>query len=404
MNKITHDNVDGKKPDQPTGPLHGVRIIDMSSVVMGPFATLIFADMGAEVIKVEFDKGKLPGDMMRYAGYSPDKQRGPIFAALNRNKKAVTINASSEEGKAQLSELLAGADVFFHNVRMAGMARLGFDYEGVCAINPNIIYTHCAGYGAGGPYAKYQAYDDLVQAASGFASLHAQRSGGDPEYAPSLIADKTVGLFATYATLAALFHRERTGEGQFVSVPMLESFTYFNMVENLYGATYASGDGKMGYTRSINPRRRPYPTKDSYIAIVPYVDAQWERFFEIGGRPGVFEDPRFSTYEARTQNTGQLYMIIEEVAATKTTDEWVDILAAENIPAMRYNAMQEVMNDPHLAQTEFFAEMEDEKLGTYRAVRHPVEFEKTPASIRSAAPTLGQDNEEILGKKRPTKD
>jgi crotonobetainyl-CoA:carnitine CoA-transferase CaiB-like acyl-CoA transferase len=271
--------------------------------------------------------------------------------------------------------LLAGADVFFHNVRMAGMARLGFDYEGVCAINPNIIYTHCAGYGAAGPYAKYQAYDDLVQAASGFASLHAQRSGGDPEYAPSLIADKTVGLFATYATLAALFHRERTGEGQFVSVPMLESFTFFNMVENLYGATYASGDGKMGYTRSINPRRRPYPTKDSYIAIVPYIDAQWERFFEIGGRPGVFEDPRFSTYEERTKNTGQLYAIIEEV-----------------------------MDDPHLAQTDFFAELDDEKLGTYRAMRHPVEFGKTPASIRSAAPALGQDNEEILGKKRPAKD
>jgi crotonobetainyl-CoA:carnitine CoA-transferase CaiB-like acyl-CoA transferase len=404
VSKITPDNVDGEKPSHPKGPLHGVRIIDMSSVVMGPFATLILADMGAEVIKVEFDKGKVPGDMMRYAGYSPDKQRGPIFAALNRNKKAVTINAGSEEGRAQLSELLAGADVFFHNVRMAGMARLGFDYEGVRAINPNIIYTHCAGYGAAGPYAKYQAYDDLVQAASGFAALHAQRSGGDPEYAPSLIADKTVGLFATYATLAALFHRERTGEGQFVSVPMLESFTYFNMVENLYGATYASGDGKMGYTRSINPRRRPYPTKDSYIAIVPYIDAQWERFFEIGGRPGVFDDPRFSTYEARTQNTGQLYAIIEEVAATKTTDEWVDILAAENIPAMRYNAMQEVMNDPHLAQTDFFAEMEDDILGTYRAVRHPVEFGKTPASIRSAAPALGQHNEEILGKKRPAKD
>ncbi len=378
------------------GPLSGVKIIDMSSVVMGPFATLIFADMGAEVIKVEFDQGKVPGDMMRYAGYSPDGKRGPIFAALNRNKKAVTINAGSDEGKAQLTELLSGADVFFHNVRMAGMRRLGFDYEGVRAIKPDIVYTHCAGYGADGPYAEYQAYDDLVQAASGFASLHAQRSGGDPEYAPSLIADKTVGLFATYATLAALFHRERTGEGQFVSVPMLESFTFFNMVENLYGATYANGDGKMGYTRSINPRRRPYPTKDGYIAIVPYIDSQWERFFEIGGRPGVFEDPRFSTYEARTQNTGLLYAIIEEVAATKTTDQWVEILAEENIPAMRYNAMLDVLHDPHLASVDFFAELNDDALGQYRGLRHPVGFSKTPASIRSAPPALGQDNDEIL--------
>ncbi|MEO1045410.1 MAG: CoA transferase [Pseudomonadota bacterium] len=375
------------------GPLAGVRIIDMSSVVMGPFATMIMADMGAEVIKVEFDRGKVPGDMMRYAGYSPDGKRGPIFMALNRGKKAVTIDAGSDEGKAKLTALLEGADVFFHNVRLAGMQRLGLDYDGVRAIKPDIIYTHCAGYGSGGPYSKRQAYDDLVQAASGFAALEAERSGGDPAYAPSLIADKTVGLFATYATLAALYHRERTGEGQFVSVPMFESFTFFNMVENLYGATFESGNGKLAYTRSVNPRRRPYPTRDGYIAIVPYIDAQWERFFEIGGRPGVFDDPRFSTYEARTQNTGALYAIIEEVAATKTTDEWVKILAEEQIPAMRYNSMEDVLHDPHLQAVDFFEARQDPILGTYRSMRHPVDFHASPARAGATPPAMGHDND-----------
>jgi len=381
-----------RPPSDATGPLKGVKILDMSSVVLGPFATMIFGDLGAEVTKVENGKG----DMMRYAGKSPTGDLGPIYTNLNRNKASVQLDAKTPDGKAAIIAMLKEADVFFHNVRMAGMGRLGLDYESVKAINPGIVYVHCAGFGADGPYADRQAYDDLIQAASGFAHLSSMRDGSPPAYAPSLVADKTVGLFATYATLAALYHREKTGEGQFVQVPMLESFTFFNMVENLYGETFLPGNGKVAYTRSINKNRKPYPTQDGYIALVPYSDAQWEKFFELGGKPGVFEDPRFSTYQARTENIGALYALIEGVSATKTTDEWLDLMAAENIPAMRFNEMIDVLSDEHLSATGFFQERTHPEAGPYRSMKHPVSFSATPPGVHRDPPQLGADTEVLL--------
>jgi len=376
------------------GPLAGIRIIDMSTVVLGPFATLILADLGAEVIKIE-PPGR--GDMMRGAGPTPVEGVGPIYMALNRNKRSIELDAKTPEGKEALTELLKTADVFFHNVRLAGMERLGFGYHAVKALSPGIVYVHCAGFGQGGPYELRQAYDDLIQGASGFADLNAIRSGGRPEYAPSLVADKTVGLFATYAALAALVHKSKTGEGQFVQVPMLECFTFFNMVENLYGETFIPARGKLAYTRSVNPNRRPYPTLDGYIGLVPYSDEQWEKFFQIGGKPDVFRDPRFSTYKARTENTGALYALIEEVAATRTTDEWLVLLDEANIPAMRYNTLPEVLTDAHLVATDFFQQVTAPGLGTYRAMRHPVMFSETPAnSQRLPPPQLGADTQTVL--------
>ncbi|MEL6827142.1 MAG: CoA transferase [Pseudomonadota bacterium] len=379
-----------------TGPLAGVKIIDMSSVVLGPFATLIFGDLGADVIKIEAGQKGKSGDMMRYAGASPTGDLGPIYTSLNRNKRSVQLDAKTEDGKAAIIAMLKEADVFFHNVRLAGMGRLGLDYESVKGINPGIVYVHCAGFGAGGPYEKRQAYDDLIQGASGFAALNAMRSGGDPEYAPSLVADKTVGLFATYATLAALYHKQKTGEGQFVSVPMLESFTFFNLVENLYGETFLPGNGKLAYTRSINANRKPYKTKDGYIGLVPYSDKQWELFFEMGGKSGVFEDPRFSSYSARTENITELYAIIGEVALLKTTDEWLSLLDEANIPAMRYNQMDDVLADPHLAAVDFFQTRNHPDAGDYRSMKHPVEFSATPADVAIDPPRLGADTETVL--------
>ena len=375
-----------------TGPLSGVRIVDMSSVVLGPFATLILADLGAEVIKIETGRG----DIMRHAGSSPEKGLGPIFTALNRNKQSVEIDAKTPAGKRALAELLKTADVFFHNVRMAGMERLGFGYDAVRSLREDIVYVHCAGYGADGPYADRQAYDDLIQVASGFSDLLRMRDGGDPAYIPSLIADKTVGLYAVYATLAGLFHRERTGEGQFVSVPMLESFTFFHLVENLYGETWLPGNGKMAYTRSINVNRKPYATKDGYIGLVPYSDAQWETFFDIGGRPGVFDDPRFSTYEARTENVEALYGIIGEVALTRTTADWLDVLADAQIPVMGFNANLDVLEDAHLKAVDFFTTRTHPTGHPYRSMKHPVAFSKTPAGVRSDPPLFGADTETVL--------
>ena len=380
---------------EPQGPLKGVKVVDMSTVVLGPFATLHFGDMGADVIKVENGAGTFPGDMMRHAGDSPSGDLGPIFTALNRNKKSLDLDAKTDEGKTLLTALLEDADIFFHNVRMAGMERLGFGYEDVKAINPKIVYVHCAGFGEDGEYADRQAYDDLIQAVSGFAALSEKRDGGAPSYAPSLVADKTVGLFAVNATLAALLHKERNGEGQFVQVPMFEAFTWFNMVENLWGETFVPGNGRLAYTRSVNPRRKPYPTKDGYIALVPYNDQQWKTFFALGDRPGVFDDPRFSTYQERTKNIGSLYEIIEEVAVTKPTDEWLDLLNEANIPAMKYNRMEDVMTDPHLTQVGFFEERNRGELGTYRAMKHPVKYSATPASIHADPPQFDADGDEI---------
>lgn len=385
---------------EPTGPLKGLKVVDMSSVVLGPFATVNFADLGAEVIKVENGDGKFAGDMMRHAGDSPTGDLGPIFTSLNRNKKSVTLNAKRDEDKAALIGLLESADVFFHNVRMAGMERLGLDYESVKAINPEIVYVHCAGFGKDGEYAHRQAYDDLIQCASGFAALSEMRGdSGRPLYAPGLIADKTVGLFASNATLSALYHREKTGEGQFVQVPMFEAFTWFNMVENLWGETFIPGNGRLAYTRSINANRKPYPTKDGYIGLVPYNDAQWEIFFKLGGKPDVFKDPRFATYSERTKNTTELYGLIEEIASTKTSEEWLTLLDEHNVPAMRYNRMPEVLTDPHLQQSGFWEERESEAAGKYRSISHPVHYSKSPANIYADPPTLGADNAEVLGRK-----
>jgi crotonobetainyl-CoA:carnitine CoA-transferase CaiB-like acyl-CoA transferase len=379
----------------PAGPLKGLRVVDMTSVVLGPLATLQLADLGAEVIKVESKSGATPGDMMRYAGESPTGDLGPIFAALNRNKKVISLDAKDADDHVVLCRLLAGADVFIHNVRMAGMDRLGLGYDAVKAINPEIIYVHCAGYGAGGQYAPLQAFDDLIQAVSGFAALSEMRDGGRPAYSPSLIADKVAGLFAAQAVMAAYIARQNGQGGQFVQVPMFEAFTWFNMAENLWGATYDPGSGNLGYSRSINPRRRPYPTKDGYLAIVPYNDAQWERFFELGDMPGIFADPRFATYQERTKNTGALYALIEQVAAGKTTREWTELLAENNIPAMQYNRMADVLDDPHLAEVGFFSQRHNAAAGNFRSMRHPVSYTGTPTQTYADPASIDAHGDEI---------
>lgn len=384
-----------KWDSEPTGPLKGIKVVDMATVVLGPYATLQLADLGAEVIKIENSAGNTPGDMMRYAGQSPTGDLGPIFASLNRNKKAINLNAKKQADKAVILALIEHADIFIHNVRMAGMERLGLGYDEVKKINPGIVYVHCAGFGEGGEYGELQAYDDLIQAASGFAALSEIRDGGRPAYSPSLIADKVSGLFAAQATMAAIIAKQNGLGGQFVQVPMFESFTWFNMVENLWGETYIPGNGKMGYTRSVNPRRRPYPTADGFIAIVPYNDKQWAKFFELGGRAGIFDDPRFSTYQERTKHTGELYSIIEDVAAQKTTAEWIKLLSQNNIPAMKYSQMADVLDDPHLKQVGFFEERDSKQAGKYRSMRHPIRYDGTPVTTYADPARLDADGEEI---------
>lgn len=382
-----------------TGPLAGVRIVDMSSVLLGPMATLLLADLGADVIKIESPGGSggssAPGDIWRHAGPTPVEGLGPCFTALNRNKRALSLDLKKPEDRAIFDELIGTADVFFHNVRMAGMRRLGADYAALRVLNPRLIYVHCAGFGDDGPYAPLSAYDDLIQAVSGYTDLVAKRDGGAPQYTPSAIADKVSGLFAANATLAALFHREKSGQGQFVHVPMFEAFTFFNLLEHLYGGTWANAPGRLGYSRSLSSNRRPYATKDGFISIVPYNERQWRSFLALGGYPDLFDDPKFSTYKLRTENSDELYEYIGRAASTKTTAEWLALLQKEDIPAIRANTLEEVLEDPHLTNTGFFRDLEHPEGGHYRSMRHPVRYSATPSETYRHPPCFAEHDEEI---------
>ena len=384
------------------GALDGIRVVDMTSVLFGAYTSQILGDLGADVIKVEApgtraDNG---GDIFRYTGRSAKTPAmGPIFMHYNRNKRSVLLDLKQEDGREALRRLIADADIFITNVRMGGLQKLGFGYDAVKALKQDIIYVHCSGYGSDGPYAKKQAYDDLIQAAAGGTDLLSRVDGNPaPRYQPSLIADKSSGLFGAYATMAALFHRQRSGHGQFVEVPMFECFSYFNMSENLYGHTFEPPTGGYGYSRVFNPNRKPYPTKDGYLAILPYSDSQWDDFFEIGGLPpGTFtKNPRYATYALRTENISEIYAMIEEVARTKTTLEWVIALTERNVPCMKVNRLDEVFDDEHLNAVGFFEKRDHASEGIYISLRHPVRFSATPASVRRDPPRLGEHTAEIL--------
>lgn len=377
----------------PKGPLDGIKIIDLTSVLLGPYATQILGDMGADVIKVEGPGG----DIIRGAGPHGDKGMGPIFLNANRNKRSLVLDLKKDSAKKALAKLIEGADVFIHNVRLAGIARLGFDYEAVKAIKPDIIYVHACGYGAGGAYDGRQAYDDLVQAVSGGAWLQAKIDGSDePRYFPSLMADKVTGLHAVYAVMGAVIHKLRTGEGQFVEVPMHEVFTSFLYSEHLFGHTFVPPEDQMGYSRVLNPNRKPYKTKDGFIAILPYNDNHIKKFFELGGRADVMQDPRFSSYEARAANVEALYGIIDEVAGLKTTDEWLKLLHEHHVPSMKVGHFEEILEDEHLQSVGFFEEVTHPTEGAMLNMKHPVKFAASPAGTARLAPNLGEHNVEVL--------
>ena len=388
-----------------TGPLAGIRIIDLTSVVFGAYATQMLGDYGADVIKVEAPSptggGGQGGDIMRWAGKLPEgasPDLGPIFLTINRNKRSVLLDLRKKSAVDALMKLIASADVLASNIRYEGMKRLGLSYEDVKAIKPDIVFVHAAGYGSDGPYAGLPAYDDLIQAGSGAADL-LSRVDGDPKprYVPTLMADKVSGLFMANAITAALFHRERTGEGQFVEVPMFEAITSFVLAEHFYGHVFDPATGPWSYGRVTNPDRRPYKTKDGYIGLLPYSDMQWDQFFEKAGRPGVFKnDPRFATYKARTQNIRELYAMIEDLTEQKTTQEWLDALLPLSIPIVKMNRLDDLQEDPHLKAVDFFQRYDHPHAGPYFALRPPVRFSGTPANIRRHPPRLGEQTREVL--------
>ena len=375
------------------GPLDGIVVLDLTEFIFGPYATQTLGDLGADVIKIENPAGDRQRHGSKHAA-SPDM--GATFMTLNRNKRSLALDLKSEEGRAKLRTLIPTAQVFIHNVRADAIARLGFSYDDVAKLNPSIVYVHCVGYGSDGPYAGRQAFDDLVQAASGAADLLPRVDGtSDMRLMPSFLADKVSSMHAIYAVLAALFHRERTGEGQFVEVPMLESFTSFIMAEHLYGETFAPAVSHVGHTPALADDRRPLASKDGHIAIQPVSRAAAAKFMELGGLPDAYESERFTSAKGGKAKVAVYYEMLREAAAAHTTEEWLALGEKNNIPIMRANTLEGVLDDPHLKAVGFFQLREHPTEGTWRAMKPPVKFSKTPASIRRDPPKIGQNNDEF---------
>ncbi|MEL6485678.1 MAG: CoA transferase [Pseudomonadota bacterium] len=382
--------------------LTGIKVLDMTSVVFGPYATQILADLGAEVIKVETPIG----DVMRYAGKSAASTgMGPSYLALNRGKQSITLDLKNPEDADVMRSLVAETDVFIHNVRDKAITKLGFGYEEAKALNPDLIYVHCVGFGSGGPYASLQAYDDVIQAASGATTL-ASRVDGNPEprYIPSLIADKVAGLHAAYATMAAIIHKLRGGGGQRVEVPMFEAFTGFMLKEHLAGKTFDPPAGDLLYERQVDPDRQPFPTADGFISIVPYTDQSWPILFECLGNPEVLEDERLNTRTNRSANIRLLYQAIARQTPSKTTSEWIEILRAARLPCMAVRDINDILDDPHLQQSGFFESREHPSEGAIYEMREPSLFSDWEHPAPDPAPKLGEQSEAIkanLAKKPP---
>src|SRR5919199_2135227 len=373
------------------GPLGGIRILDLTSVVMGPFATHILADLGADVIKVESPEG----DSIR--NYRPLRHAGMSGNILNlhRNKRSIVLDLKQDAGRAALDRLIGTADVFVHTLRPKAIERLGYAYEQVRAIRPDIVYCGAYGFGTGGPYADKAAYDDLIQAGSGAAALCGAVLG-EPAYVPNVICDKLTGQAIAYAILAALLQRERGGGGQAVEVPMLETTIEFNLVEHMCGFAFEPPLGEPGFPRVLNKRRKPYRTKDGYACILPYSDRNWQDFYDFTGRTEFKDDPRFRRLSDRVPNIDILYGMVEEEAPKHTTAEWVAFCDRVSIPCMPVLRLDELPGDPHVAAVGLFESAEHPSEGPYRVVRSPVSFGAAPFRRRRPAPNLGENTAEIL--------
>lgn len=374
-------------------PLEGIRIVEMTSVVLGPYACQMLGDLGADVIKVE----PLEGDTNRNLGpHRNNSDMGSLYLTCNRNKRSVALNLKSEDGKVALRELIKTADVLIHNFRPQAIERLGFSYDSVKTINENIIFCGAYGYAKNGPYGEKGALDDSIQAASGIAMLQSMVEG-EPRYLPTIVADKTTALMVVQAVLAALFHRERSGEGQEVEVPMFETMASYIMTEHLWGKTFEPAIGEAGYVRLMAKHRRPYKTKDDmYLAVLPYWDNHWDTFCEISGNPELAKDPRFLNMRLRLQNINESYKATGEIIRTKTRQEWLDLLGDTKVPMMVVNTLDDLVEDPHLVETGFWQEFDHPTEGRIRMSKPPMNFSKTPAEIRRLAPRLGENSVEVL--------
>lgn len=379
-------------PTASHGPLHGVRVLDLTTVIMGPAATQVLGDLGADVIKIESPAG----DSMRNVGPFRNPKMGPMYLQANRNKRSVVLDLKNPDDRATLLALAADVDVVVSNIRPQAMARLGLDYEQLREVNPGVIFCMAVGYGSDGPHAGQAVYDDLMQAASGICGLFGQVDGA-PRYAPVNICDRVVGLYLVIAILAALRHREVTGEGQEIEVPMFETMVQFVLGDHMGGGAFVPPLGEMGYPRLLSRTRGPYPTRDGHLSLVVYTDAHWKAFSALVGQPDLMErDPRFKNQATRTVHANEVGQFVADHLPMYTSAEWTEKLRAVDIPVSPVNGIADLFDEPHLRAVGMFDEVEHPTEGTLKVARFPVKFGRTPASVRRLAPNLGADTQQVL--------
>ena len=372
-------------------PLEGVRVLEIASIIVGPLAGQYLGDMGADVIKLEPPEG----DRTRVMGPRRSPKMSSFFLTSNRSKRSVVADLKTPEGRQILQALMARCDVLLHSMRTPAADRLGLKYEDLSPLHPRLVYCHVAGYGDDGLYAGRPAYDDIIQAASGLAHLQTVIAG-QPRFIPTIIADKISGLHAAYAIAMALLQRTQTGVGQKVDVSMFETMAAFNMVEHQWGHTFEPPIAPMGYEPVSTASRRPYKTKDGFLALLPYNDSDWQRFFELAGQPEVMQDARFATFRARQQHFRVVWDEIERQVARKTNAEWLALLTPEDIPFSVVNSLEDLVNDPHLNSVDFWQVHEHPTEGALRYPRVSFQMSGADTSIPRLQPGLGQHTEEVL--------
>ncbi|WP_332824125.1 CaiB/BaiF CoA transferase family protein [Ramlibacter sp.] len=373
-------------------PLHGIKVVDMTAYLMGPFATQILGDMGADVIKIEAPEG----DVVRAIGPARNPGMGGFFQQNNRNKRSVVLDVKQPAGRDAVLRLAARADVFVYSVRPQAMARLGLAYGAVSKANPGIVYVGAVGFGQDGPYAARPALDDLMQGMSGIPSLFERAGAQGPRYIPMAMADRYSGLCLVNAVLGALLHKHRTGEGQAVEVPMFESLVQGVLGDHLMGASFEPPLGPPGYPRHLNPERRPFRTLDGYICAFLINDQQWHALLRSIGDGERMGDPRFATLQARTDHSTEVYAFLDATFRTRTTAQWLELLEKADVPAGPLHSLESLLQDPHLAAVGFFERHEHPTEGTVVSLRPPSSWSRTPLAVRRLPPRLGEHSAEVL--------
>ena len=373
------------------GPLQGIRVLDLATMIVGPMAAQSLGDMGADVIKVEAPEG----DLMRRIGPRHSSDMGAFFLGSNRNKRSIALDLKTAPAQAVFEDLVRSADVGLHSIRAGAAERLGLSYQRLSGLKPDIILCRVGGFGEQGLDAGKPAYDDVAQAVSGLAMLQSVVAG-EPRYVPSIIADKVTAMQAAYAITLAICHRLRTGEGQEIGIPMFETMVAFNMTEHLWGESFVPALAGMGYPPVSTAARRPFQTLDGYLCVLPYTDQHWSRFCEVVGDPALTSDPRYATHAARQSDQVGFWNEVGRRVSQQTTSDWIEALTRADVPFGRVNSLDDLLTDPHLRSVGFWQTLQHPTEGTLRVASNPIAMSASPPSIRRLPPRLGEHSAEIL--------